>query len=158
MTIVTGKIMTIKKTHYEVGSRDNEYAGLTNSAISKRPRTLYYLRGPGSPGPHGILMSPELYFDTFEEAERAIPMLDLENSNNPPAAVLELNEKQAKFLLENCNTNIHFMLNALQSSQMAGMGADGVALKRETLEKLIEIGEQFKEIRTMLVKQGVTDE
>ncbi len=66
-----------KNKLYEVGSRDNEYAGLSDSAISKRPRTLYYLRGPGSPGPHGILMSPELYFDTFEEAQRAIPMLDL---------------------------------------------------------------------------------
>ncbi len=85
-------------------------------------------------------------------------MIDTPNSNNPPAVVLELNEKQAKFLLGNCNANIHFMLNALQSSQMAGMGQKGVELSRATIEKLVETGEQFKELRTMLMKQGITDE
>ena len=79
-------------------------------------------------------------------------------SNNPPAAVLELNDKQAKFLLGSCNANIHFMMNALQSSQNAGMGLGGVELSRDTLEKLIDMGEQFKELRTMLMKQGIEED
>lgn len=85
-------------------------------------------------------------------------MTEERNSNNPPAAVLELTEKQAKFLLGNCNTNMRFMLNAMQSAQNASMGLEGIPLKRETLEELINLNEQFREIRTMLTKQGVTDD
>lgn len=64
------------KTRYEVRSRDNEYSGL-GGAIGERPRTLYYAHGPGGPGPNGILMAPEMYFDTFEEVQRMLPMLEM---------------------------------------------------------------------------------
>lgn len=81
-----------------------------------------------------------------------------EGSNNPPAAVLELNEKQAKFLLNNCNTNIAFVLNAMMADQAAAMTGKDRVLNRPALEKLIELSEQFKEIRTMLRKQGVEED
>lgn len=69
-------------------------------------------------------------------------------SNNPPAAVLELNAKQAEFLLSNCDTNITFALNALQDGSMSERG----------LRKIVGIMEDFKEIRELLVKQGITND
>lgn len=65
-------------------------------------------------------------------------------SNNPPFAILELNEKQAKFLLANCDSNITMALGLLQSVKT-----------REAAEKIVELNEQFKAIRDMLTRQGV---
>lgn len=63
--------MTAKKPEpiYEVRSVENPYFGQND-----RPKYWYYLHGPGGPGPHGVIMCPELYFNSHEEAERAIPM------------------------------------------------------------------------------------
>lgn len=65
-------------------------------------------------------------------------------SNNPPFVSLELNQKQAEFLLLNCETNMRnalLILNARPS--------------RKAAEELIGLLEQFKEIVALLNKQGV---
>lgn len=66
-------------------------------------------------------------------------------SNNPPAAILELNEKQAEFLLRNCDMNIQYALSVMMAD----------TLSRPALEKLVDLNEQFKAIREMLIAQGV---
>lgn len=42
-----------------------------------REKVVWYADGPGGPGYYGATMSPELYVDTAEEAERWLPMLQL---------------------------------------------------------------------------------
>lgn len=66
------------------------------------------------------------------------------NGNNPPAATLELDQGQAEFLLKNCNVNIALSLSLLQR------------VERDTAEKIIAQTEQFKALRDMLLRQGVT--
>jgi len=66
-------------------------------------------------------------------------------SNNPPAVVLELTEKQAKFLLSNCNSNIEMALRMLTQH----------GNNRAMSERVIALNEQFKELRAMLLKQGI---
>ena len=59
--------------------------------------------------------------------------------NNPPV-IVELTKEQATFLLENCDTNIGYGLNFLQS------------VSRETAEKLVEQMEMFKGIKAAVTK------
>lgn len=66
-------------------------------------------------------------------------------SNNPPDVILELTMDEAKFLLENCNSNIGFALNAIQNGD----------LSRPTVEALVVKMEQFKAVRTKLLTSGV---
>ena len=62
---------------YSVRFLGNEYSGHENSyKIAKLPSIIYYIHGPGGPGPHGILHSPEMYYASSEEAERMLPMLE----------------------------------------------------------------------------------
>jgi hypothetical protein len=68
-------------------------------------------------------------------------------SNNPPDVALELTTDEARFLLDNCNSNIVFALNAIQQGE----------LSRPSLEKLIALSEKFKGIRAKLIKAGVSD-
>lgn len=65
-------------------------------------------------------------------------------SNNPPAAVLELTLVQAEFLMNNCDSNIEFGLKGLQTMESA-----------ESAARLVAIIEQFKDIRKLLLKQGI---
>lgn len=69
-----------------------------------------------------------------------------EGSNNPPDVELALTTKQAKFLLANADQNIIFALGAVQTVSETGA------------RKLVDIMEQFKEIRELLIKQGVTND
>lgn len=69
-------------------------------------------------------------------------------SNNPPDVELALTKAQAQFLLRNCDSNIIFGLNAIQ----------GGNLSETSVRKLVEQMEQFKEIRALLLKQGVESE
>lgn len=66
-------------------------------------------------------------------------------SNNAPDIVLELTNEQAAFLMENCDSNITFGLNAMMTGE----------LERSSLEKLVELSEKFKGIRKALIKAGV---
>lgn len=61
-------------------------------------------------------------------------------SNNPPVTI-ELDDEMAAFVEENCDANIAFALNALQS------------VSRETAEKLVVQLEKFKRLRE-LVRDG----
>lgn len=65
-------------------------------------------------------------------------------SNNPPDVVLELTQKQAEFLLNNCDANIRLGLMMLQQGGT-----------REQVEKLVEMNESFKEIKKKLMNLGV---
>lgn len=85
-------------------------------------------------------------------------MSDEKLTNNPPAAVLELTEAQAKFLLENCSKNIQFVLNAMMREQLAVQQGAAPLFDRAALEKLIAVSDQFKEIREMLRKQGIKED
>ncbi len=64
---------------YAVQMVHNDYhkMGELGGPHGKRPEWVYYCKGPGGPGPHGFLLMPQLYFDTYEEAQRAIPLLVL---------------------------------------------------------------------------------
>lgn len=62
---------------YEVLSISNDRHGMTGDRLASRPAILFYLSGPGGPGPHGLMMSDWLYFDTKEAAEKALPIVDL---------------------------------------------------------------------------------
>ena len=64
--------------------------------------------------------------------------------NNPPDVVLELTTAQAQFLLRNCDSNIEFALKAMM--QMESQSA---------VAKLVELNEQFKDIRNLLKRAGV---
>lgn len=75
-----------------------------------------------------------------------------QGSNNPPAAVLELTEKQAKFLLKNCSKNMQFILMSMQEMNMSGI------LTREIATELVEINEQFSELRGMLRSQNIQED
>jgi len=61
------------------------------------------------------------------------------NHNNPPVTV-ELTEEQAKFLIENCNTNIAFSLSNLQQ------------VSPKTAEKLVKLIEDFRGVRDAITK------
>lgn len=65
-------------------------------------------------------------------------------SNNPPDVVLELTKEQAKFLLENCDSNITLALGLMMEVR-----------DRSSAEMLISMNEQFKTIREKLKAQGV---
>lgn len=69
--------MAAKKIMYEVHSVRNEYymLGENGGAHGSRPEIVYYCDGPGGPGYYGFLLSPSQYFDTAEEAKRALPLL-----------------------------------------------------------------------------------
>jgi hypothetical protein len=67
-------------------------------------------------------------------------------SNNGPAAVLNLTESQARFLLSNCNKNLDFARAALMKIET-----------REAQQAMVDLIEQFKEIRRMLMEQGIEE-
>lgn len=71
------------------------------------------------------------------------------NTNNPPDVILELTMDEAKFLLENCNTNMEFGLRSMMAMPDAN---------RETLEKLVNLNEKFKTIRNKLLRSGVKND
>lgn len=60
-------------------------------------------------------------------------------TNSPPHAVLELTEEEFTFLLGNCESNIMFGLNSLQ-----------VIEDRSTAERMVEVIEQFKNLKKKL--------
>jgi hypothetical protein len=66
-------------------------------------------------------------------------------SNHPPEIELGLTRKQAQFLMDNCDRNIEFSLKAMMMPKMS----------REGAEKLVALNEQFKEIRNLLLAQGI---
>jgi len=70
--------MTDKPKLFDVQTVHNDYhaLGSMGGPHGMRPEWLYYCNGPGGPGPHGILLDVQMYFDTREAAERAIPMLE----------------------------------------------------------------------------------
>lgn len=57
------------------------------------------------------------------------------DSNNPPFAVVELDEETYNFLIRNCDQNIAFGLGALQTLSIGGA------------EKMVVILESFKELK-----------
>ncbi len=67
-------------------------------------------------------------------------------TNNPPYVSLELTQEQAEFLLKNCNSNLTLGLQLVMACK-----------SREQAEKFIQFNENFKAIRTMLLKQGVKE-
>ena len=60
-------------------------------------------------------------------------------TNNPPYAVLNLTEEEHKFLLGNCESNIVFGLNSLQMIE-----------DRRSAERMVEVIEQFKNLKQKL--------
>ena len=68
-------------------------------------------------------------------------------SNNPPDVVLELTKDQAQFLLKNCDSNMKLALNLITQCST-----------QKEAEPYVKLNEQFKSIRSLLVKQGVSSE
>lgn len=66
-------------------------------------------------------------------------------SNNPPRAVLELDQADAELMLQNCESNLRLSLGLMM----------GGAMSRENTEKLVRYNEFFKGIRTSLINQGI---
>lgn len=66
------------KKLYEVRTVKNEYhhLGELGGHHGKRPEWVYFCEGPGSPGYYGFTLQSHMYFDTHEQAEAAIPMLE----------------------------------------------------------------------------------
>ena len=67
-------------------------------------------------------------------------------SNNPPDVSLELDADTARFLLDNCETNLTLGLGLIMSP----------GISRENAEKLVAMNDKFKIIRDKLKKQGIT--
>lgn len=63
--------------------------------------------------------------------------------NNPPQVIVELTQEQAKFVVANCDKNISFALGFIMENQDT---------KREILEKLINMMEEFKGIKAAVEK------
>lgn len=63
-------------------------------------------------------------------------------SNNPPYKSVYLSKEEYDFLMENCDTNIVFALNAMQNLDMG----------RSSLVKMVELLEKFKAIKSRLEK------
>lgn len=62
-------------------------------------------------------------------------------SNNPPFVVVELTKEEFEFLVGNCESNMEFAMKAMMSDP---------PLSRASLEKLVDLNEQFKGIRDKL--------
>lgn len=71
--------------------------------------------------------------------------------NKAPDVTLELTERQAQFLLKNCNSNMAVALSALQGIVMQDIDS------AHTARRLVAMLEQFKEIRELLTRQGVKE-
>lgn len=68
-------------------------------------------------------------------------------SNNAPHAVVELTKDQYDFLILNCETNIRQTITAIDP---CGPMAD--KLQRPTLEKLVDLIEQFRSLKSAAEK------
>lgn len=68
-------------------------------------------------------------------------------SNNPPEVVLKISRELAEFIVENCDSNIVFGLNAIQHMD----------LPRPKVEQLVANMEQFKALRAA-AKAGLEDQ
>lgn len=64
-------------------------------------------------------------------------------SNNPPVMV-ELTAEQAKFLKENCETNMTFCLDAMMKL--------GNEMSKDSLVKLVALLENFKGVKAAVEK------
>lgn len=65
-------------------------------------------------------------------------------SNDPPHAVVELDKRLYDFLIHNCEVNIHQTLAMIDP---CGPMKD-LNLSRETVEKLVNLVEDFRELKT----------
>lgn len=61
--------------------------------------------------------------------------------NNPPFAVIELDEEMAEFIVENCDANQRLGLTLLSS-----------ATTRDGAEKLVKMLENFKKLKGLVEK------
>lgn len=72
-------------------------------------------------------------------------------SNNPPDIILELSNRQATFMLENCDANIRLAL-----AMIISIADDKISVKekQQKAEKFIKLSDKFREIRLALLKAG----
>jgi hypothetical protein len=63
------------------------------------------------------------------------------NHNDESTVFVELTREQAQFVLDNCDANLEFGLKAIQGD-----------FSQETVVKLVENMEKFKELRTAVRK------
>lgn len=74
----------------------------------------------------------------------------MSQSNNPPAAVLELTKEEADFLMANADVSVQQGLGLLLANQQGGLHTD-----RAKLEQVVGMMELQRSIMKKLEKQGI---